>query len=105
MQATATLPRRPLAPVSGSVRILRPLGQVNAATAEIAIDGKPYYLAKLTAGFQLVGFDPKKAKVTSYDLPLDLSSCDCPDHTYRPNREGGCKHMKAVAALKANGKV
>ena len=41
MQATATRPARPLAPVTGTVRVLRPLGSVNAITGEIAIDGKP----------------------------------------------------------------
>jgi hypothetical protein len=30
---------------------------------------------------------------TTYDLPHDLSSCECPDHQYR-QRE--CKHMSAL---------
>jgi hypothetical protein len=31
-----------------------------------------------------------------YHLPADLSSCDCPDHIYREERPGGCKHMVAL---------
>jgi hypothetical protein len=31
-----------------------------------------------------------------YDLPADLSDCDCPDHTYREERPGGCRHMQAM---------
>ena len=31
-----------------------------------------------------------------YHLPRDLSSCDCPDRTYRPDRPNGCRHMAAL---------
>jgi hypothetical protein len=31
-----------------------------------------------------------------YELPADLSDCDCPDHTYREERPGGCRHMQAM---------
>jgi hypothetical protein len=31
-----------------------------------------------------------------YRLPADLSSCDCPDHTFREDRPGGCKHRVAL---------
>jgi hypothetical protein len=31
-----------------------------------------------------------------YHLPHDLSTCDCPDKTFRDDREGGCKHMAAL---------
>jgi hypothetical protein len=27
--------------------------------------------------------------------------CDCPDHTFHPERPGGCKHMRALAAALA----
>jgi hypothetical protein len=30
------------------------------------------------------------------DLPADLSSCSCPDHVYRQERPGGCKHMRGL---------
>jgi hypothetical protein len=40
-----------------------------------------------------------------YHLPHDLSTCDCPDKTYRDDREGGCKHMAALrVALAGMGK-
>jgi hypothetical protein len=31
-----------------------------------------------------------------YDLPRDLSNCDCPDRSFRPHRPGGSKHMTAL---------
>ncbi len=67
--------RKPLAPATGMVKILRAVGTVNDCTGEIAISGKPYYLACHSTGFTLVGWDGDQ-QVTSYDLPLDLSSCD-----------------------------
>ena len=38
-------------------------------------------------GYRLENVDSGKV----YDLPLGLSSCDCPDSELRP-RPGGCKH-------------
>jgi hypothetical protein len=52
-------------------------------------------------GFQLTKFGTGEV----YDLPRSLESCDCPDHTYRPARPGGCKHMAALRqALPTAGK-
>ncbi len=31
-----------------------------------------------------------------YHLPADLGTCDCPDHSFREKRPGGCKHMVAL---------
>jgi hypothetical protein len=31
-----------------------------------------------------------------YDLPADLSGCDCPDGTYRGERPGGCRHREGL---------
>ncbi len=31
-----------------------------------------------------------------YDLPADLSACDCPDRIYRSERPGGCRHQVAL---------
>ena len=103
MSAT-TKTRKPLLPVSGSVKVLRPFGEVNDTTAEIAVNGKASYLSRHATGFRLVGWDDRKEAVALYDLPLDLSSCDCPDATYR-DREGGCKHQKALSALRNAGKL
>jgi hypothetical protein len=43
-------------------------------------------------GFRLTKFGGEEV----YDLPRDLSSCDCPDRTYKPERPGGCKYMQAL---------
>jgi hypothetical protein len=42
--------------------------------------------------FRLVKFGTGE----QYDIPRDLSSCDCPDRVYRPDRPGGCRHMQAL---------
>jgi glycine/D-amino acid oxidase-like deaminating enzyme len=102
---TATRTVRQLQPVTGSVKVLRPIGDVNDKAGEITIDGKAYYLTRPDNNFRLTGYDHRKQQVTTYDLPADLSSCDCPDATYRGERPGGCKHRKALAALKTAGKV
>jgi hypothetical protein len=44
------------------------------------------------ASFELTRFGSSE----KYRLPADLSSCDCPDHTFREDRPGGCKHMVAL---------
>ena len=105
MNATTSRPGRQLAPASGRVLVLRPLGAVTETTGEISINGKPYYLTCHPHGFRLTSYDSLHQGVTVYDLPLDLSSCDCPDATYRSERPGGCKHRKALQALKARGKI
>jgi hypothetical protein len=101
----ATKSRKPVKPVSGTVRLLKPVGEINDRTAQIEIDGKPYYLERTGTGFRLVGWDERDKEVTVYDLPLTLDSCDCPDATYRSERPGGCKHRKALLALQAAGKL
>jgi hypothetical protein len=97
--------KKPLEPVSGTVRVLRPLGDVASNVGEIAINDQEYYLARHATGFRLTGFDQQHGTVTVYDLPLNLSSCDCKDAIYREERPGGCKHRKALAALVAKGKL
>jgi hypothetical protein len=44
------------------------------------------------ASFELTQFGTN----ARYHLPADLSTCDCPDHTFREERPGGCKHMVAL---------
>jgi hypothetical protein len=85
--------------------VLRPLGQVGGRAAEVSIDGKSYYLDRHATGYRLHGYDQRRQAATVYDLPLDLSSCDCPDATYREERPGGCKHRRALGALLAAGKL
>jgi hypothetical protein len=38
----------------------------------------------------------KFASGERYNLPADLSDCDCADHTCREERPLGCKHMRAL---------
>ena len=105
---TATKTRKqvkPLAPASGTVKVLRPVGEVNDRAAEVAIDGKAYYLTRHNTGFTLTTWDDRDAAVVTYDLPLDLSSCDCPDATYRGERPGGYKHRRGLQALRQAGKL
>src|SRR5262245_60234048 len=97
--------RKPLSPVTGAVRVLRPVGQVNDHAGEILLNGRPYYLALRGSCYTLTGFCARRG-VTSYDLPADLSSCDCPDGEFREERPGGgCKHRKALNALRGAGKL
>jgi hypothetical protein len=103
--SSATKSHKPVKPVSGSVKLLRPFGAVNENTAEVLINGKPYYMTRTGAGYRLTGYDSRKGKTTVYDLPADLSGCDCPDATWRPEREGGCKHRAALIALQKAGKL
>lgn len=110
MQITTLEPRaqrrpRVLRPATGKVRVLRPVGTVNDRAGEIAIEGKAYYLALTGTGYRLHGYDARAQAPTLYDLPLSLDSCDCPDATYNAERPGGCKHRRALAALKAAGKL
>jgi hypothetical protein len=50
---------------------------------------------------RVLGYQLRKADGTIYDLAADLSSCDCPDATFHPERPGGCKHQKALKAALA----
>jgi hypothetical protein len=60
-------------------------------------DETPYWCQAIYDGGRCVGFRLTKfATGEVYDLPRDLSGCDCPDRTYRPERPGGCRHMAAL---------
>jgi hypothetical protein len=68
----------------------------------LAINGTAYEVLPLFDGAALVGYRLLKADATMYDLPADLSGCDCPDRTFNPDRPGGgCKHMLALRAALA----
>jgi hypothetical protein len=71
---------------------------------EISINHRPYFLIVLDSAFRLIGVDERSAAATTYDLPPDLSSCDCPDAEFRA-RPGGCKHRRALLALRSAGKL
>jgi hypothetical protein len=67
-------------------------GQENVAT---------FVVSEHHDGARLLGYRLEKADGTMCDLPADLSSCDCPDHCYHPERPGGCKHLGAMRAALA----
>jgi hypothetical protein len=56
-----------------------------------------YWCEALYDGGACVGFRLTKfGSGQKYDLPRDLSACDCGDRTHRPGRPGGCRHMAAL---------
>jgi hypothetical protein len=61
-----------------------------------------YTVKPVLDNVRLVGWSLRKQGGEVYDLPADLSSCDCADACFHPERPGGCKHRRALAAgLKA----
>jgi hypothetical protein len=87
----AELLTRPIGPCA-----LIPAGQ----PGQITINGDAYRLAYISHEFgQVDGYQILKADGTVYDVSADLSTCDCPDGTYRI-REGGCRHCVAIRQLR-----
>jgi hypothetical protein len=74
---------------------------VTSAVARGRVARTAYLLYEVRDAGRLIGYRLRKEDGTTYDLPADLSSCDCPDGTYHPERPGGCKHRKAMAAALA----
>ena len=96
---------KPPAEVHGRCRVLLRPGNPNPESiGKIQINGQEYLCQILPSGFRLCGKVDDQGDPVVYDLPADLSSCDCPDATYRP-RPGGCKHAAAIRALKAAGQL
>jgi hypothetical protein len=95
---TKTTSRKPrsLQPVRGSCRWLRRPGVEDDKSGLLEINGTAYGLLIHPTAYELL-----KHGGTSYSLPLDLSSCDCPDATWNGERPGGCKHRLAMAKLLA----
>src|SRR5262245_15397074 len=93
-------------PAGGSCRwAVQPTSGLNGHPGCLIIangNGEEAYLVTENAdGRLLLGWQLRKADGTTYDLPADLSGCDCPDHTYHPERPGGCKHIQALRAALA----
>jgi hypothetical protein len=110
--ATVSDPRNPIKsrkatrPATGTARwLVRPSAE--GAGGVLAINGSSYEVLPFfdddgaRLGWRLL----KVGTLCMYDLPADLSGCDCPDRTFNPERPGGgCKHMLALrAALRAAG--
>jgi len=90
-------PRRPSRPAQGVARWLtRPDHHMVGGVLEV--NGQSYELLPLYSGAETVldGYRLLKGDGAMYDLPRDLSTCDCPGHTFRP--EQPCKHMLALKA-------
>lgn len=97
--------RKPLEPVQVKAYF------VGGASRQEVIDGsavlsitdlgtgeeQAYWCEALYDGGRCVGFRLHKfGGEEVYDLPRDLSGCDCGDRTHRPERPGGCRHMAAL---------
>ena len=95
--ATSTQNRRAAQPVSVTYCWDRRLwdNPLDARSGLLDIDGKPYGIIALYDRRQLVGLQLVKPDGKTYELPADLSECNCPDSLYR-ERQGGCKHRKAL---------
>jgi hypothetical protein len=104
--ATVTDPRNPIKtrkatkPATGTARWLtKP--NADQAGGVLQINGTSYEILPLFDDQARVGYRLLKADGAMYDLPADLSGCDCPDATYHPERPGGCKHGAALRAALA----
>jgi len=99
VKVTLEVITRPIAPCE---LIMRGQG------GEITVNGGSYlfsYLGEMTEeGFRVEGYHFEKPDGESYDLPEDLSSCECGDYLARV-RPGGCKHIRAVRMLRERGVV
>src|SRR5262249_20108763 len=86
-------------PVRGMARWLtRP--DAHGLGGVLQINGHGYELLPLYTGDVLDGYRLLKADGVMYDLPRDLSTCDCPARTFRP--DVACKHMAALKAAFAH---
>ena len=104
--ATVSDPRNPIKPrpaTRPASGLCRWLSKPNAERAGgvLQVNGTAYEVLPLFDGETFAGYRLLKADGAMYDLPLDLSSWDCPDHTSHPERPGGCKHMAALKAALA----
>jgi hypothetical protein len=98
--------RNPLQPVEVAAALEASLADLIAGHAVLSIsrgdhtdrDVWFYWVkAHLDHEGRVTGFELSKFGTDQrYDLPADLSSCDCPDHIYREERPGGCRHMQAM---------
>jgi hypothetical protein len=103
--------RRPLQPATGSCRwVVQPGSGPCPHPGVLVITSKrargetvsdTYAVTENRDGGKLLGYRLTKPDGTVYDLPADLSACDCPDYTI--NRAHAqtpelraCKHCKAL---------
>jgi hypothetical protein len=89
--------------VSGACRWLaRPNARREGGV--LSVNGTAYEVFPLFDDNALVGYRLVKADGTMYDVGVAGPhgwTCDCPDATFRPERPGGCKHVRALRAALA----
>ena len=103
MKTTSTKTRKAPKAVHGTVRLSRPCDETGHH-GSIFINRICYLLETLAdGGFRLMRV-ADEGKVVTYQQSGNLLRCDCPDATYRP-RKDGCKHCRALAALRAANKI
>jgi hypothetical protein len=98
--------RKATRPATGVCRWLaKPNGHHEGGV--LVINGTVYEVLPLCDGEALAGYRLLKVgTAVMYDLPADLSTCDCPDRTFNPERPGGgCKHMLAHGAEERPGVI
>ena len=95
---STTKTRKPLQPVAVACQWIEDAPNGNR---QLIANGVLYELEDLQGrGWRL--YRLKDGGVVAYDLDPHTPhswTCDCPDMTYRPNREGGCKHVRALHTL------
>src|SRR5205807_2431526 len=57
-------------------------------SAVLAINGTAYEVLPAYDGEALAGYRLLNADAAMYDLPAHPSGCDCPGHTFHPERQG-----------------
>ena len=65
-------------------------------TDAVTGDEKVYRTQAIYDGETCLGFRLTLAQSEPYFITRDLSRCTCPDHTHRPGRPGGCRHVAAL---------
>src|SRR5262249_30394608 len=106
--ANRTPRQRPLPAVSGTCRWLQPVGYEPDCpdVGMVEINGRAHTRGAPTDYFLLGAGEPdKQGKKGCYPLPRHLSTGECGDHVFRPDRreDGKCKPQKALAKLLAGG--
>ncbi len=62
----------------------------------LEINGTAYEVEALVGGYRLYRW--KGAEIKTIDIDAQTWQCDCEDATFRPERPGGCKHVRALKA-------
>jgi hypothetical protein len=73
----------------------------NRCQGILLLGAVPYLFEPLLFQGRIYGFRLSRqtdaGPPSEYQLPVDLSACDCADAVFREGRPGGCKHRRALA--------